>query len=758
MGRSSKFSFPMPGQKHSHRDKNHDSAKPPAPSGHMSKAQRILGTDNDLNIDSPIRSQDPGWEYPSSRSSAMSVSISESSRSTNENESIHSSQSRQWDRESGVFPRPPRQPNTKASSTALGNRYGDDGLTSTSGASGRLRNEDSSSTLKSYYDRQKLPLAISQQTSASSARDLALRKGYSPAIPRSPLLQVQTPIGSSESQYTNERVHVREQDTSLDIGFKKKHSKLDLSRLFRSRHHGDKASETASMAPSTISMATNGTRMTGYPDSEMGPKKLKKARSRESIQSQNYSVRSNQSHNVEKHKTNGTLLQLYENYEHLPSRPSHMGSIPESGVPESRGAINPARFPQPPRMMRDQDSYPPSIEEEPFSWKNVPVGMVAPPWETSSAASVSSRNTKTSRRTGSSTMSHSDLKQVSVLSLSSGSDSDDEPEPARSSNGAPNKTPRPADAPSQRTREGMRQTSQQPKGSTLRNQGKRDSSFTQHSQFLELPKSLPASSRLSGPWAPPPAGMFEPQSQKQSQRMSTQREPAGSDKAPSIPSIASKRSSQQPTPPLSPSSVEFRQTSDRSSRFMAVTKQEEALLEALRQKRARMREAIIEEHETAKVPAPRIPPRSASRISAASSVSTVRGPGGKQRVLLFLDTPISETQSIDTAEPSPDLSDFLSFGSDDDSTPRASWAPSKKGRPRPDSVVSPSYGGRALSPMNPPPAPRISAVGGRDGFKQHAGLPLETKKRNTGVRFADDAKNEPGFSVDEDENEGVWGM
>ncbi|KAI9806096.1 MAG: hypothetical protein M1833_004503 [Piccolia ochrophora] len=45
----------------------------------------------------------------------------------------------------------------------------------------RLGRSDSSSTLLSYYDAAQSPLAISQQTSASSARDMALRKGF-PAI------------------------------------------------------------------------------------------------------------------------------------------------------------------------------------------------------------------------------------------------------------------------------------------------------------------------------------------------------------------------------------------------------------------------------------------------------------------------------------------------------------------------------------------------------------------------------------------------
>ncbi|KUJ21919.1 uncharacterized protein LY89DRAFT_545451, partial [Mollisia scopiformis] len=177
MGRTSKFSFPIPGRKHA--TKEGPGVKSSSAAGNnLSKAQRILGTDNDLNIDSPTREDHP-WKYPGSRSSGMSISISESTQSTNESGSIHEYQSEQWDRESGVLPRSSRL-HGKASSTLLGQRLGEDGTTTTSSVSGRLRNEDSSSTLKSYYDRQKSPLSISQQTSASSARDLALRKGFPP--------------------------------------------------------------------------------------------------------------------------------------------------------------------------------------------------------------------------------------------------------------------------------------------------------------------------------------------------------------------------------------------------------------------------------------------------------------------------------------------------------------------------------------------------------------------------------------------------
>ena len=58
-----------------------------------------------------------------------------------------------------------------------------------------LRGYKSSSTLRSFYDPQKIPLSVSQQTSNSSARDLALRKGCPPVVstekPISPLPRYQ---------------------------------------------------------------------------------------------------------------------------------------------------------------------------------------------------------------------------------------------------------------------------------------------------------------------------------------------------------------------------------------------------------------------------------------------------------------------------------------------------------------------------------------------------------------------------------------
>ncbi|EHY60255.1 hypothetical protein ABEF92_006655 [Exophiala dermatitidis] len=72
----------------------------------------------------------------------------------------------------------------KASSVLLHEEYHITANRANSIRSSRLRPSGSSSTLNSHYDPQKSPLSISQQTSESSRRDFALRKG-SPIVVRS---------------------------------------------------------------------------------------------------------------------------------------------------------------------------------------------------------------------------------------------------------------------------------------------------------------------------------------------------------------------------------------------------------------------------------------------------------------------------------------------------------------------------------------------------------------------------------------------
>lgn len=699
----------------------------------------------------------------------MSISISESTQSTNESGSFYESQYDQLDdEESGISPRAPRG---KASSTLLGQRYAEDGATSTPSVNSRLRNQGSSSTLRSFYDRQNSPLSISQQTSNSSARDLALRKGFPPIIQRSPLLNVES-VDHFDQHFGGHQPHLGENDfhadAAADKNSRKKPARLDLSMLFPSRKQGKKT-DSDMLSPSSI--ATNLSR-TSEPHSAFSSarRKLTKVSSKESLQSQKHSIHSTRPEDRRQLQTSGTLDQLYDHYESMPSRSPRMDRIPESSVPD-REEISTSKSDQQFRAtpssksINGRDVYLSPSNSDSFSWKNVQEIVISPPWESSSAASFSSRNTGTSRRTSNSVLSNSDLKQRSVLSLSSDSEDDSEAEPARSPQ-APsnnNKASRVLNGSSEAARDSRHCQNRQPEVSTTRQSGSRKGS-AKGSPFPTIPESSLPSSRISGPWmiskgdeshTSPDLHRKESRTSGQKDKRSTKKGSSGS---------SGRLPHQQPTPPVSPDSVEFHQSSQRSSRFMAVTKQEEALLEALRQKRARMREKIIQEHETAKSP-PRIPERVASRYSTTSSVSTIRGNRGAnegQKVLLYLDTPISESQAIDTSEPSPDLSDFLSFGSDEDSTPRTSWAAPLKGNARPDSAISPQSRGSKISPMTPPSAARLSAVGAIGGFRDARAVDQELggKKRLTAVRFVDDTKvvNTPDILLDENENEVIWGL
>lgn len=767
MGRTSKFSFPLPGRKHAATVKEKEIVVAKARSGNSnqrSKAQRFLGTDNDLNIDSPTRSDEHSWGYPSSRSSAMSISISESTHSvssTNETGSISGTNADKWEYESGVLPEGPHLAG-KPSSTLLGKVYGEDGGTDAS--SRRMRHEGSDSTLKSYYDRQKSPLSISQQTSASSARDLALRKGFPPVIQRSPLLQVDS-IDQFDQQFSDS---INQEELSRERSTKKKPARLDLSKLFSPRSR--KFPTESPAKPPFVDSATS--RNNGS-----GRRKLTKAPSKDSLHSQAQSHSSPRPMMQERQNstaTSNTLDYLYDSYANSPVRSPYMDRIPESRQRDNDDRWESSHMNQPvraapeipsqravPKPRNDlssrvdqytQDSpylSPPHVQ--PTSWKNMQTNIINPPWEVSSAASISSHNTKTSRHTSTSVFSNQDLKQSSVLSLSSDSEeeaSDSEPmQPPPASHH--DKASRLLNGSSHQSFSRHRQSQQVQAPAPVSRKHSSKKGAAHSSPFLTIPEGSLPNSRLSGPWSSP-VEKYRSSSIKSQTKSIESREKRSSRKSTS----GSSRLSVQYPP--SPTSMDSRD-SPRSSRYMAVTQQEEALLEALRQKRARMREKIIEEHEIAKSPPP-IPNRTTSRYSEASSVSTIRADGSNgERILLYMRTPIHENQPLDTAEPSPDLSDFLTFGSDEDSTPRTSWAAPRNENLRPDSSVvrrDREMGG----PMTPPSTGvRLSAVG-THSFRERS---VSRKRTTAAVRFVEGKRghspNPQDFLLDENESE-IWGM
>lgn len=756
MGRASKFSFPFPGRKPSTptRDKENHTRSPNQHSSYLPKAQRILGTDNELNIDSPARDDDRSWDHPSSTSSVsgMSISISESSRSIHDGASVAESHMDRWELESGVLPRH-QQLRGKPSSTLLGQHYGDEPGTDTSSSSRRMNREGSSSTLKSYYDRQKSPLAISQQTSASSSRDLALRKGCPPVVARSPLLQV------DQIQHIDERVVGLEPKVEVSPArSRKKTGRFELMTLFpKSRKNGDVDYSGPATAPPTAppyAMSSNRQYIAQGSHSDVDDRRPQ-IPTKESWQSPNPNVRpSDNLHEAKKRHTNDTLSGLYDRYEQLEIGSPRMLNIPESRVLEyDKPMRSPLRVYHELDGENGQEKKRGSVQspvETPFSWKNMRSNMVNRPWESSSAASVSSRNTKTSRRTSASVLSNSNLKTDSVLALSSGSENESsDRESGRHS------APPVSRAASQPTRDSRRQSSQS-QGAPPRTHGSKRASGQVRPSFT-IPESQLPSTRISGPWSPP-----ELEDGQSTRSYSSDKRERRTSKTPS-----SKRSSKHSTPPLSPVPpipAEYRDDAGRSSRLMAVTEQEVALLEALRHKKARMRKEIIEEHETA-----RTPPR-ASRTKAPPRRSEVPAPGptdSKKRILLYLDTPLSDGHIIDASEPSPDLSDFLTFGSDEDSTPRSSWAPLPNTQARPDSSVSPnttrsSRKSQKKSPITPPNAARLSAVGAIAAFPSGRSQEPDSKTRlsnGAGVQLLDERRLANALLMDEQAGAGMaWAV
>lgn len=680
MGRTSKFSFPIPGRKRSSsREQAYQVPPPPSKisSGNLSKAEQILGTGT-------IESGD--WRRPGSRSSRMSISISESTHSTVQDGHDYD----QWDGESGVFP---RQTNLRgqASSNALGQRFGEDMATETSSTTHRLRNENSTSTLKSYYDRQKLPAAISQQTSASSARDMALRKGLTPVVSRSAHLQADSvdlwdQAGQSLSSMN---------DNHLGSPERKKSVRAGISSLF---HRSERRPSAASQNSYDSSKQNTSLR-----------NRLAKAASKESLQSQRQNILSTKSRDQRDQIQNHANPDDSHDYYDQSARNAHMKAIPETNVPETfnlfpntsensnsrqPGSLNSEKREGRRRL---EDLHSSSGEKEAFSWKNVRSNkngnfrnsMISQSTGhsslgVSSTGSISSHNTKTSRQTGGSVFSSADLQQSSVLSLSSDSEEDlSDAEPSKSrDNISIGKAPSHAESeiipPALQNR---LSTTKNPsrRSSALKNSSSTRKTSDQSNAFLTIPEPNGGLSK----WPMPPSITRQDSMNSQDSRPTSSHKPKKHIRQ----HQQQQQQQQQPTPPLSPKEIDAETDSihtTSSGRMMQVTQQEEALLEALRQKRARMREKIIEEHQARGVS--RSPPRStgnraSSRFSKASTASTIRP--GTEKVPLILDAPIMRGKDMgfggrygmgtEYGQPSPDLSDFLSMGSEefeeDDETP-----------------------------------------------------------------------------------------
>lgn len=223
MARTSKFSFlsgrRQPASQNNDNVRTSAVERKPAQTYETTKAGRLLGTE---------------IPQPSRRGSATSSSLHPSeerqpSRLPSEAGSV-------YDPEHGLAPSiiedlviAPgwRSIQHRPSSNALGKvNYSEVGYagSAASAASRQLHTQNSSSTLRSYYEPKKLPPSISQQTSASAVRDLGLRKGH---------VSIQERWNAMDEEQENAMRNERKDKKLHKRATKKeKPSRLDLSKLF----------------------------------------------------------------------------------------------------------------------------------------------------------------------------------------------------------------------------------------------------------------------------------------------------------------------------------------------------------------------------------------------------------------------------------------------------------------------------------------------------------------------------------------------
>jgi len=772
-----KFTFPVPGR----RNKGGGGSAAPA---QASKAHRILGT-GQLNIDSPSSPQDPSKVWDSI--STISISISEASGTRREVDGGVSGRGDDGDaaeQESGILPRSA----TARGFPALGRNgrwHASNGLTRSPSDSSSARRRESSSTIISYYDKTKVPLVISQQTSAS-----AMAKGLPSKA--STLLDID---GTREAKIK-----------------KKKPARLDLSSLLPKTKSPTTATRILQRdhLPGPVVITRSPSVLSASPsESSASPGILRSARRllrrstaeplRGNPQSPPQTARSQRQvpqmsglHNLYEHYEQMTFrdIVLLEGEETAPQPPPESPQLEISPPPlstTSKGFMSPFGKPAL-RLPLDRQSTAGAARVE------TPVTAVLSPPELLSpaagdcGASVSSRHTRTSRgsRQTNASIGERDLHLNSVLSLSSDSEGDDvpepEPRPAKTRRAAPVSPTEGSSVPEYHAVLPPRSVSS-PVVIRPRRIRAAPTLPTDAGQHLTVPVAISAppmpprinprtsslslstmstakgghrrsSSRISVLTTSTinsiastldafPMATTHPSKNFQDARAITMIPAKGVALATRY-SPAQSRASDQPTPPLSPTSVEFYLRSQHTSsatdfdqgslrslkslgtlgsgresilagdgRFMAVTRQEEQLLAALRQKRAVMRDAVhleLSGETTRSVGYTHFMDTKSSLHSSNSSIEepdrnsqqawknastqewrttasdqtrlnrlTMSSVGDEsidtpdESVMLYLDQPADDSSGneVEPAEPSPDLSDFMDFddGGSSDSFP-----------------------------------------------------------------------------------------
>ncbi|KAF2866939.1 hypothetical protein BDV95DRAFT_191400 [Massariosphaeria phaeospora] len=246
MGRGPKFSFPLPGRKSkADKTRNDATSMPSVPSipqrsprydesSSYSKAERLLGT-----AGMPFQSSARQSPVPPSPG-YMTITVSEASFGSDYTDKAETAV------EDGGGLHPPKRPtmSTRPSSNILGSSYNADGRrgSNSSSISKLLLPRNSNSTMRSHYDPQSSPLSISQQTSESAVRDMALRKGKPPVTSPS-----EDDIHASSPLSPHLAAEMKAQNR------KSKPPRLDLSKLFpKPKANGSQQDAGALLSPNKL--------------------------------------------------------------------------------------------------------------------------------------------------------------------------------------------------------------------------------------------------------------------------------------------------------------------------------------------------------------------------------------------------------------------------------------------------------------------------------------------------------------------------
>ena len=221
MTRKSKFSFLSMHLGSSSEKNEHTTTKqrtpvsgPSSPAfGSMSKAEELLGPSETGGATQQLEgsSRCHTAQRLRKKCSALSITIAECGFNT-----------------SRLYRRTGKDERTKAYSPALGSA---DNISVTSSIGRSLRHKRSTSTIHSHYDPASCPLAVSQQTSASSTRDMALRKGCPPVL--SPL-RYTTLQDSAKNSRPEKKIPKKKAELT-----QRRVTRVDLSTLFPQAQHSE---------------------------------------------------------------------------------------------------------------------------------------------------------------------------------------------------------------------------------------------------------------------------------------------------------------------------------------------------------------------------------------------------------------------------------------------------------------------------------------------------------------------------------------